>query len=78
MDEKRQGEIALAILKRRMFEKGIMLSSNARKEIEVETRDVDIPPEEIMEFEKILVREIFEKVFAEPAPKKEKEYFPGD
>ena len=63
MDPKRQGEIALAILKYMMREKGIHLSPNNRRELGNLAKATDVSVEELKAFGKPLVQELLDDCF---------------
>jgi hypothetical protein len=63
MDEKRKGEIALALLKYRMGQEGIRLILDIKRELGNVSRETKIPQDELKEFGGILAKEILEQTF---------------
>ena len=63
MDEKRKGEIAVAIEKYRLIENGVRLRDLKRNSGRI-VKSTGIPIEELMEFTEILVREIVDETFS--------------
>lgn len=69
MEQKRQGEIALALFKLKLGEDGIRIKLDVRREIGDAAKKLGIPIDEAMEFYEIIVREMVEKVFAKSTGK---------
>lgn len=65
MDEKRQGEIALRIIKHQLSTKGIRLTPNLRREAGNEAKNIGISTEEAMRFMAIITRDLYKKTFNE-------------
>lgn len=63
LDEKRQGEIALIILKDIYFHKGIMISLQSKREFKEKSKKLGIPLEEMKAFALPIVTELVTKVF---------------
>lgn len=63
MDEKRKGEIALALLKYKIGREGIRLTPDTKRELGNVAKTIGIPLEELKEFGKILVGELLEETF---------------
>jgi len=63
MDEKRKGEIALALLKYRMGREGIRLTPDIKRELGNVVKETGIPQNELKEFGRILIEEILEETF---------------
>jgi hypothetical protein len=63
MDEKRKGEIALALLKYRMFREGIRFTPNIKRELGNIAKVTGIPQDELKEFGRILIKELLEETF---------------
>jgi hypothetical protein len=65
MEEKRKGEIAYQLLKlnlRRTF--SFRDIANAKREIGNISKEVDVPKDELLEFGKLILREVFEEQMA--------------
>jgi len=63
MDEKRKGEIALALLKYRMGREGIRLTPDIKRELGNVVKETGIPQNELKEFGRIFIEEILEETF---------------
>ena len=63
MDEKRKGEIAMALLKHQLGREGIRLSPDLRRELGNVAKATGIPQDELKEFERILIEELLEETF---------------
>lgn len=63
MDEKRKGEIALAVLKYRMSRERIQLGPDIKREMGNVAKVIRIPLDELKEFGRILVEELLEETF---------------
>ena len=63
MNEKRKGEIALAIVKYRLNQEGIRLTPGIGKELGNVSQKTGIPQDELKEFGRILVEEFLEEAF---------------
>jgi len=63
MDEKRKGEIALALLKYRMGREGIRLTPDMKRDLGNVAKETGIPQDELKEFVKIFVEELLEETF---------------
>jgi len=63
MDEKRKGEIALALLKYRIGREGIRLTPDIKRELGNVAKATGIPQDELKEFGKILIEELLEETF---------------
>ena len=63
MDKNRQGEIARAFLKYRMGREGIRLSPDFKRDLGNIAKGTGIPQDELREFERILIKELFEETF---------------
>jgi hypothetical protein len=63
MDEKRKGEIALALLKYRMGREGIRLTPDIKRDLGNIAKKTGIPQNELKEFAKIFVEELLEETF---------------
>jgi hypothetical protein len=68
MDEKRKGEIAIAVEKYRLRRTGIFLKNDSKREIGNLAKECGISIDEVMEFFKDIVTEMTQEFFA----KKEK------
>jgi len=64
MDPKRQGEIALKLVKFYMREKGITLSQNNMRKLGNISKAIGVPIEELKQFAKPLAQELIEECFA--------------
>jgi hypothetical protein len=64
MDPKRQGEIALLLVKQQLREEGVRLTPNFRREVGNKAKAIYISIEELMEFTELIVRELVEETFA--------------
>ena len=63
MDEKRKGEIALALLKYRIGREGIRLTPDFKRELGNVANAIGIPQDELKEFGRILIEELLEETF---------------
>lgn len=63
MDEKRKGEIALALLKHQMGREGIRLTRDFKRELGNVAKETGIPPDELKEFVKIFIEELLKETF---------------
>ena len=63
MDEKRKGEIALALLKYRMRREGIRLNPDIKRDFGNAAKEAGISQDELMEFVKIFIEELLEEAF---------------
>jgi len=63
MDEKRKGEVALALLKYRMGQEGIRLTPYLKRDLGNIAKEAGIPLGELKEFTKIFVEELLEETF---------------
>jgi|GEM_PF-2780222 len=66
MEESRKGQIAILVVKSILREKGIRLSSNYRRELGNEAKNIGISFEEFLEFAEPLIRELVDETFAKP------------
>lgn len=64
MDTKRQGEIALKLVKFYIRKQGIQLSQNDIREFGNVAKAIDVPIEELKEFAKPLVQQLVDQWFA--------------
>lgn len=67
MDEKRKGEIALLILKRKFAKDGIRLDENFRRNLGNEAKAINVTLEELLEFSELFVRDLVDQLFC-PMP----------
>ena len=67
MDEKRKGEIALALLKHRTGREGIriLLHPDIKRDLGDIAKESGIPLDELKKFAKIFIEELLEKTFGE-------------
>ncbi len=65
MDEKRMGEIALAIVKNDLSRKGIRLNPDLMRDVGNTAQATNIPRDDLRQFYKIIYKELFEKAFGE-------------
>lgn len=66
MNEKRKGEVALALWRYRLETKGVELSPEAvRREVGNVAKSTGVPFDEIMQFMRELTMELFEKSFSQ-------------
>ena len=63
MDEKKKGEIALALLKYRMGREGIRLTPDLKRDLGNVAKETGIPQGELKEFAKIFFEELLEETF---------------
>jgi len=63
LSDKRRGEIALLILKDRIYQEGAEVSAKTKRGIHSRAKKLGINPDELMEFGEELVRETVERVF---------------
>lgn len=65
LTKERKGEIALAVLKFMISEKGLRLKPGQTiKEIRDQAKELDIPEDEAVEFAEGLIREIVDEAFS--------------
>ncbi len=64
MDPKRQGEIALKMVKYLMSKRGITLSPENMREFGNVAKAIEVPVEELKQFAKPLMQEILDECFA--------------
>ncbi len=64
MDPKRQGEIALMVVKYLMRKRGIQLSQSHTREFGNAAKDIGVPVEELRLFVKPLAQELLDECFA--------------
>lgn len=63
MEEKRKGEIALALLKYWMGREGIRVTPDLTRDLGNVAKETGIPQDELKKFVKIFVEELLEKTF---------------
>ena len=63
MDEKRKGEIALALLKYKWVREGVRLTPDIKRDLGNVAKEAGIPLDELKEFMKIFIEEFLEKTF---------------
>ncbi len=63
MSKERQGEIALIAIKDIVRKQGIKLA-DIRRNVNAETQRLGVPAKDLMEFQEIIYRELFEEAFA--------------
>ncbi len=63
LSEKRQGEIALVVLKEMVYEKGAEVSCKTKRGIHNRAKKLGIDPDELMEFAEEIVRATVNRVF---------------
>ena len=63
MNERRKGEIALALLKYRVGREGIRLTPDIKRELGNVAKATGIPQDELKEFGRILIEELLEETF---------------
>jgi len=73
MGDIRKGEIALAILKYRMWKEGIHISSNLKRELGNISKETGVPQDELKEFWKIFIREFLKKTLASNGKKRKRQ-----
>lgn len=62
MDEKRKGELAYILLKRKVAEDVHLRDiANFRRNLGNVTKDTGVPTDELLEFAELIVREVFEE-----------------
>lgn len=62
MDEKRKGEIAIALLKYKARQEGITISAGTNRELGNVAKETGIPQNELKEFLKIFMKELCEQI----------------
>jgi hypothetical protein len=63
MDQKRQGEIAIRLVKHIMRKQGLRLSHNEMRELGNVAKAIGVPVEELKQFTKLLVQELIDECF---------------
>lgn len=63
LSNERMGEIALAIMKLKLKKEGFQ-PNDMKRNLSNTANEMGIPPEELMEYSEILVREMVEETFA--------------
>ncbi len=63
LNDKRRGEIALLILKERVFKEGANVSCKTKRGIHSGAKALGIDPDELMEFAEEIFRETIDRVF---------------
>lgn len=63
MDPKRQGEIALKMVKYFMHKKGIMISENIVRELGNAAKVTEVPMGELKQFVRLLAQEVLDEHF---------------
>ena len=64
MDPKRQGEIALKLVKYLMRKRGIQLSQDNMREFGNVAKAIEVPVEELKQFAKPLMQELLDECFS--------------
>ena len=64
MDPKRQGEIALKLVKYLMRKRGIQLSQENMREFGNVAKAIEVPVEELKQFAKPLMQEVLDECFS--------------
>ena len=64
MDERRKGEIALALVKHHLSREGIRLGPDMKRELGNIAKATGIPLDELKKFEKLLIEELLEEIFS--------------
>ncbi|MEK7169537.1 MAG: hypothetical protein AAB377_00140 [Patescibacteria group bacterium] len=64
MDPKRQGEIALKLVKQLMRKRGIQLSQDNMREFGNVAKAIEVPVEELKQFAKPLMQEFLDECFS--------------
>ena len=64
MDPKRQGEIALKLVKYLMRKRGIQLSQDNMREFGNVAKAIEVPVEELKQFAKPLMQEVLDECFS--------------
>ena len=64
MDSARKGEIALLLFKREIAKRGVPLSQNNMRDLGNIAKEINVPLEEMKEFLKPIIQELFDTVFA--------------
>ena len=64
MNEKRKGEIAMALLKYRIGREGIRLTPDIKRDLGNVAKATGIPQDELKEFVKLLAKELLEETFS--------------
>lgn len=65
LDERRQGEIALKILRYMLRREGVRLSPDRMRDLGNLSKEIGVPIEELKQFAKPLVQELVDDCFAE-------------
>jgi len=63
-DPKRQGEIALKVVKHLMRKRGVTLSQNNMREFGNAAKEIGVPVEELKQFAQPLVQELLDECFS--------------
>ena len=63
LTEERKGQIAIKVLKFKMFKDGIRLSKDTPREFSNAAKELGVPVEEFKEFAKEITQECLDKVF---------------
>ena len=63
LSKERQGEIALAILKRKMHTEGIRVGPQVMREIPSLSKDLNISKDDLAEFFELMVRQMVDETF---------------
>lgn len=64
MDPKRQGEIALKLVKHLLHKRGVTLSQDNMREFGNVAKAIEVPVEELKQFAKPLMQELFDECFS--------------
>ena len=64
MDDKRQGEIAILMVRHVMRERGFALSESFARELGNIAKAIEVPVEELREFVKPLMQELLDECFS--------------
>jgi hypothetical protein len=64
LTEKRQGEIALAILRNKLRDEGVRVGPHIQREIPKKAKDIGVTEDELLELYEMLTRELVEETFA--------------
>jgi len=64
MDEKRKGEIAMALLKCRIHREGIRLTPDFKRDLGNVAKETGISQNELKEFAKLFIKELIEEAFS--------------
>ncbi|HDY89101.1 MAG TPA: hypothetical protein ENH82_13430 [bacterium] len=63
MDPKRQGEIALKVVKHLMRKRGITLSQSNTREVGNVAKEIEVPVKELKQFARLLTQELLDECF---------------